>query len=167
VGSSRGAARACAKPEPADFTLGVRCKDVAALRAARAGGSCGGSALCGAAVGRSAQACEPLLAQTRDAYCGDQARGGGDGRAQESPRKAPDAKGTGARAAAMEEVKARHRLLDERMRALDAALEAFTPRSEPGLAARVTRGRDIRRRIDDAFRSFRSATEGAGAHAPR
>jgi hypothetical protein len=64
-------------------------------------------------------------------------------------------------------VKARHRLLDERMRALDAALEAFTPRSEPGLAARVTRGRDIRRRIDDAFRSFRSATEGAGAHAPR
>jgi hypothetical protein len=165
MGAAQGASRSCAKAHNDEFTLGVRCGDVAALHAARKGGSCGGSALCAAAVERGPGPSEALLAKTRDSYCGDLAR---KREAKEGPALPKDAaKSPGARAAAMEEVKARHRLIDERMRALDAALEAYTPRSEPGLAARVSRGRDIRRRVDAAFHSFKSVSEGAGASGPR
>lgn len=159
----------CPKAKRYDvMEFGHTCADVGSLAAARRGGSCGESALCRAAVTGKADACAPLYAALRDDHCAaqvgermvrDEAKIMAETRALLAKQAAP-------RAEAMAALTKKRDAVDAELVALGAALESYEPRTDPGLAARLGRYREIRGRVDEALKRFSTAVAPAPEPAP-
>lgn len=141
--------------------LGYACADLAALRAARKGGSCGRSALCAALVNRDPKACDALYASTRESYCTGLVKekelreqallqaAETDRRSKPSPRRS-----------AMDAVAEKRKAVDSFLVQLGTQLDGFEPKTVDGFPERVQRYRAVRRRVDGALKRFKTASEG-------
>lgn len=158
----RGDAAAVARGKKYDgLEFGYVVADVAAVAAARKGGSCGGSALCAAAVAGKAEACAPLFASVRDSYCETMVKmkSGRDSALLDAAAKEWREKNPQPRTAAMNTVVEKRKSVDAMLVALGVALDGYEPKTETGFGARVTRYRDIRRKVDADLKRFKTATE--------
>ena len=150
-------AESCPKAKRYDtMEFGHTCADVGSLAAARRGGSCGESVLCRAALTGKSDVCAPLYAAMRDEHCETQV---GERAVREEAKimaetRALQAKHVAPRAAAMEALTKKRAAVDAELVALGAALESYEPRTDPGLAARLTRYREIRGKVDEALKRF-------------
>jgi hypothetical protein len=157
----RGEAGACARAKKYDGSQAYTCADMAAIRAARKGGSCGSSALCQAYVTGKADACVPLLAAVKKGHCEAvvRARADRDALLIDAAAKEFREKNPPANVAAMEAVTAKRKAVDAQLVALGAALDGFEPKTDPQFASRPARYREIRRKVDAALKRFKLATE--------
>ena len=158
----RGDAGAAARGKKYDnHEFGYTISDLAALRAARAGGVCGSSALCTAYVTGNVEACVPLFNTLRDSYCDTmiKTKSGRDAALLDAAAKEWREKNPHPRTAAMNTVLEKRKSVDAMLVALGAALDGYEPKTETGFPARVTRYRDIRRKVDGDLKRFKTATE--------
>lgn len=157
----RGEAGACARAKKYDGSHGYICSDMAAIRAARKGGSCGGSALCQALVTGKTQACLPLLEPVKQGYCEAVVRAklARDAAIIDVAAKEYREKNPPPQVAAMEAVTAKRTVVDAQLMALGAALDGYEPKTDPEFVSRPARYRDIRRKVDGALKRFKLATE--------
>lgn len=162
LAASRGNAAAVARGKKYDgLEFGYVVADVAAVAAARKGGACGGSALCAATVTGKAEACAPLFAAVREAYCETMVKmkSGRDSALLDAAAKEWRDKNPHPRTAAMNAVVEKRKSVDAMLVALGVALDGYEPKTETGFAARVTRYRDIRRKVDGDLKRFMNATQ--------
>ncbi len=140
---------------------GYTCADVAALRAARKGGSCGGSALCAVTVTGKLESCQPLFAAVSEGYC--KAMVSAKAKREESlidaAAKEWRDKNPGPRVAAMNEVVAKRTEVDSLLVAIGVALDGHEPKDKEQYPARFARFKDIRKDADGALKRFKLATE--------
>lgn len=158
-----GKASACASVAVHDDApYGFACADIAAVAAAKKGGSCGNSALCKAAVTGKAETCAPLYAALRQSYCDSMVNTRLDKEEAliEAAAKEWRAKGGGnPRTEAMNAVQEKRKAVDALLVDLGAAIESFEPKTEASFASRVTRYREVRKKADGALKRFKAATE--------
>jgi hypothetical protein len=157
----RGDAGACARAKKYDGSQGYTCSDMAAIRSARKGGSCGNSALCKALVTGKAESCLPLLGPVKQGHCDAvvKAKAERDAALIDAAAKEFREKNQPPHVAAMEAVTAKRKAVDAQLIALGSALDGFEPKTDPEFASRPARYREIRRKVDAALKRFKLATE--------
>lgn len=158
----KGNAKACdplSKYDDSEYAF--TCKDIAAIVSARKGGSCGGSALCQAAMTGKAESCAPLYSALREAYCDTMARGRADREEAliEAAAKEWRAKGVSPKTQAMNVVVERRKAVDALLVAIGQSIDTFEPKTDPAFPPRAARYRALRSQADGALKRFKAATE--------